>query len=70
VELLVGLGARFTGPGCPWVRPCARTGWFRLDPDRLVGYSGRVTPGQRRVLVLVVTLLGGPTAADGEQRVA
>ena len=59
VELLVGMGARFTRPGSPWVKPCARAGWFWLDPGELAGYRGRLTPGQRRVLAQIVTLLGG-----------
>ena len=64
VELLVGMGARFTLPGSPWVKPCGRPGWFWLDPDELAGYQGRLTPGQRRLLALVITLLGGkPVAA-------
>jgi hypothetical protein len=62
VELQVGMGARFTCPGSPWVKPCARPGWFWLDPDELAGYRGRLTPGQRRLLALVVTLLGGKVA--------
>ena len=62
VELLVGMGARFTRPGSPWVKRCARPGWFWLDPDELTCYRGRLTPGQRRLLALVVTLLGGKVA--------
>ena len=62
VELLVGMGARFTRPGSAWVKPCARPGWFWLDPDELARYRGRLTPGQQRVLDLVVTLLGGKAA--------
>jgi predicted methyltransferase len=26
VELLVGMGARFTRPRAPWVKPCGRAG--------------------------------------------
>ena len=62
VELLVGMGARFTRPGSPWIKPCPRRGWFWLDPDELARYRGRLTPGQRRLLTLVVTLLSGQPA--------
>ena len=70
VELLVSMGARFTRPGSPWVKPCKRPGWFWLDPDELAGYRGRLTPGQRRLLALVVTLLGGRPAAASAARSA
>lgn len=63
VELLVSLGARFTHPGCPWVRPCRRPGWFWLDPEPLRHFSGRVTIRERRVLAVVVALLTGEPAA-------
>ena len=67
VELLVGMGARFTLPGSPWVKPCGRPGWFWLDPDELARYWGRLTPGQRRLIALVVTLLGGKPARSAAE---
>jgi hypothetical protein len=62
VELLIGLGARFTHRNCPWVRPCRRPGWFWLDPDRLRHIQGRLSDCERRVLALVVTLLDEPAS--------
>jgi hypothetical protein len=70
VELLVGMGAWFTRPGSTWVKPCARPGWFWLDPHELARYPGRLTPGQQRLLALVVTLLGGKPAAAATQATA
>ena len=63
VELLIGLGARFTHPGCPCIRPCRRRGWFWLDPDPLSRFAGRLSGRERRVLNLVVTLLSDEPAA-------
>ena len=63
VELLIGLGARFTHPRCSWVRRCRRPGWFWLDPDPLSRFTGRLTGQERRILTLVVTLLAGEPAA-------
>ena len=60
VELL-GLvaGGRLLAGSCPWVRPCPRLGWYWLDSEPLallqVGLAGR----DRRLVGLVVTLLGG-----------
>jgi hypothetical protein len=62
VELLIGLGARFTDPRCPWIRPCRRPGWYWLTPDPLSGFTGRLTVHERRVLTLVVVLLPGVPA--------
>jgi hypothetical protein len=68
VELLVSMSGRFTLSRCQWVRPCRRPGWFWLDPDELCQYPGRLSESERRVLALVVTLLGGQpsrTLAEG-----
>ena len=62
VELLAGLGARFASARCAWVRPCRRPGWYWLDPDQLSRYPGRLSASERRVLALVVALLGGQPA--------
>ena len=32
VELLIGLGARFTHPRRPWIRPCRRRGLVLARP--------------------------------------
>lgn len=63
VELLIGLGARFIHPRCPWIRPCRRRGWYWLNPDPLSRFAGRLTGHERRVLTLVVVLLSGEPAA-------
>jgi hypothetical protein len=62
VELLIGLGARFTDPRCSWIRRCPRAGWYWLDPDSLSVLTGRLTTHERRVLTLVVALLFGEPA--------
>ena len=67
LELLIGLGARFTHPRCSWIRPCRRPGWYWLEPDSLSRFTGRLTGQERRVLTLVVTLLSGEPAADASR---
>lgn len=63
VELVIGLGARFTHPRCQWIRRCPRAGWHWLDPEPLSRFTGRLTEHERRVLALVVTLLSGEPAS-------
>ena len=65
VELLIGLGARFTQPRSPWIRPCGRPGWYWLNPDPLSRFTGRLSGRERRVLTLVVTLVSGEPAISG-----
>ena len=64
VELLIGLGARFTDPRCSWIRRCPRAGWYWLDPDPLGWFTGRLTANERRVLALVITLLSSDVQVE------
>lgn len=64
VELLTGcLPTRFTQPGCAWVRPCRRPGWWWLDPEALARAAVPRSADEARVLALVVALLGDRPAA-------
>ena len=60
VELLVSCSSgRFVRPGCSWIRPCARPGWYWLDAEALAAHADTVTGSERRVLLLAAALVGG-----------
>ena len=61
VELLVSCSnGRFVRPGCAWIRPCPRPGWFWLDADALTAYAETLTAeSERRMLLLAAALVGG-----------
>ena len=61
VELLVCCSnGRFVRPGCAWIRPCARSGWYWLDADALTVQAETLTTGsERRMLLLAAALVGG-----------
>jgi len=60
VELLVSCSnGRFVRPGCAWIRPCARPGWYWLDADALTAHAETLTGSERRVLLLAAALVGG-----------
>ena len=61
VELLVSCsGGRFVRPGCAWIRPCARAGWYWLDADALTAHAETLTAeSERRMLLLAAALVGG-----------
>jgi hypothetical protein len=60
VELLVSCSnGRFVRPGCAWIRPCARLGWYWLDADALTLHAETVTGSEQRVLLLAAALVGG-----------
>ena len=60
VELLVSCSSgRFVRPGCAWIRPCARPGWYWLDADALAVQAETLTGSERRVLLLAAALVGG-----------
>ena len=58
VELLALVaGGRLLDRSCPWVRPCARLGWFWLDPAPLTGLLAGMRGRDRQLVGLVVALL-------------
>ena len=60
VELLVSCSSgRFVRPGCAWIRPCARPGWYWLDADALTAHSDTLAGSERRTLLLAAALVGG-----------
>ena len=60
VELLVNCSSgRFVRPGCAWIRPCARPGWFWLDADALTAHADMATGSERQTLLLAAALVGG-----------
>ena len=60
VELLVSCSnGRFVRPGCAWIRPCARPGWYWLDADALTAHAEALTGTERRTLLLAAALVGG-----------
>jgi hypothetical protein len=60
VELLVScFGGRFARPGCAWIRPCARPGWYWLECDALAVHAERLAGSDRRVLLLAADLVSG-----------
>jgi hypothetical protein len=60
VELLVTCAnGRFVRPGCAWIRPCPRPGWYSLDADALATHAETLTGSERRVLLLAAALAGG-----------
>ena len=61
VELLVNCSnGRYVQPGCAWIRPCARPGWYWLDADALTSHAETVTGSERRgMLLLAAALVGG-----------
>jgi hypothetical protein len=60
VELLVSCSnGRFVRPGCAWIRPCARPGWYWLDADALTAHAETLTGSERRMLLLAAALVGG-----------
>jgi hypothetical protein len=60
VELLVScFSGRFVRPGCDWIRPCPRPGWYWLDADALATHAETLTGSERRVLLLAAELVGG-----------
>jgi hypothetical protein len=61
VELLVSCSnGRFVRPGCAWIRPCARPGWYWLDADALTAHAETLTTdSERRLLLLAAALVGG-----------
>jgi hypothetical protein len=60
VELMVSCSnGRFVRPGCAWIRPCARPGWYWLDAEALTAHAGTVAGSERRVLLLAAALVGG-----------
>ena len=60
VELLVSCSnGRFVRPGCAWIRPCARPGWYWLDADALTAHTETLTGSEQRVLLLAAALVGG-----------
>ena len=65
VELLglVGSGRLLAG-SCPWVRPCVRLGWYWLDPAPLALLQTGLAGRDRRLVGLVVILLGGTPSSS------
>ena len=60
VELLVSCSnGRFVRPGCAWIRPCPRPGWYWLDADALAMHAGTLAGSERRMLLLAAALAGG-----------
>jgi hypothetical protein len=60
VELLVSCSnRRFVRPGCAWIRPCKRPGWYWLDADALTAHAETLTGSERRMLLLAAALVGG-----------
>ena len=61
VELLCRCSnGRFIRPGCAWIRPCARPGWYWLDADALTAHAETLTAeSERRMLLLAAALVGG-----------
>ena len=60
VELLVSYAnGRLIRPGCAWIRPCARPGWYWLDADALTAHAGTLAGSEQRVLLLAAALVGG-----------
>ena len=60
VELLVSYAnGLFIRPGCAWIRPCARPGWYWLDANALIVRAETLTGSERRVLLLAAALVGG-----------
>ena len=60
VELLASCSnGRFVRPGCAWIRPCARPGWYWLDADALTAHAETLTGSERRMLLLAAALVGG-----------
>ncbi len=60
VELLVSYAnGRFVRPGCAWIRPCVRPGWYWLDADALTSYAVSQAGDERRVLALAARLVDG-----------
>ena len=59
VELLalVAQGRLLRG-SAPWVQPCARPGWFWLDPGPLAQLPARLRDRDRQLVALAVALLG------------
>lgn len=65
VELLVrAMDGRFASPEWPWVRSNPISGWYWIDGDAIVGGSGRLSGGERRMLAVVAALVGGPPLTD------
>ena len=60
VELLMSCASgRFIRPGCAWIRPCARPGWYWLDADALTEQAETLPSSERRMLLLAAALVGG-----------
>jgi hypothetical protein len=61
VELLVNCSSgRFVRPGCAWIRPCPRPGWYWLDADALTAHAETLTAeSERLMLLLAAALVGG-----------
>ena len=61
VELLLSCSnGRFIRPGCAWIRPCRRPGWFSLDADALTAHTETLSAeSERRMLLLAAALVGG-----------
>jgi hypothetical protein len=60
VELLAYcFDGRHAHPGVPWIRPCARPGWYWLDADTLAAHAATLTGDEKRVLTLAAALVGG-----------
>ena len=60
VQLLASCAnGRFIRPGCAWIRPCPRPGWYWLDADALTAHAETLTGSERRVLLLASALVGG-----------
>ena len=60
VELLIrGCDGRFARSGYPWVLPTENGSWY-LDPEAITEDTiGGVSGGERRLLVIAASLLGG-----------
>ena len=68
VELLVSYSnGRFIRPGCAWIRPCARAGWYWLDADALTAHAETLTGSEQRVLLLAAALVAGGTRRRWEK---
>ena len=49
VELLVSCSnSRFVRPGCAWIGPCTRPGWYWLDADALTVHAGTLAGSEQR----------------------
>jgi hypothetical protein len=60
VELLASCSnGRFVRPGCAWIRPCPRPGWYSLDADTLATHAETLAGSERRTLLLAAALVGG-----------